>query len=96
MGGSTRSKLRGRILAALAGLGASELLTALHELERRGVLHPTAENAYDFVHDVVRQVAYHGMSQPRRKLLHARIARHLSPLAESISDLASAVARHAG
>jgi DNA-binding SARP family transcriptional activator len=83
------------ILAALVGLGASELLTALHELERRGVLHPAGENAYDFVHDVVRQVAYRGTSQPRRQLLHARIARHLIPLAESNNDLASAVARHA-
>jgi predicted ATPase/DNA-binding SARP family transcriptional activator len=83
------------ILAELAAVQSPRLLAALRELERRGVLYPTGDSNYDFVHDIVRQVAYHGTSQPRRKLLHARISRHLAPLAEADDNHASAVARHA-
>ena len=76
VGGGTGSKLRCRHPRGFrSGAIFRTPDRALHELERRGVLHPTAENTYDFVHDVVRQVAYHDISQPRRKLLHARIAR---------------------
>jgi DNA-binding SARP family transcriptional activator/predicted ATPase len=83
------------ILAALAALQPTELLTTLHQLERRGIIHPAGENTYDFVHDVVRQVAYHSTSQPRRKLLHARIARRLVSLPGANDNLASTVAHHA-
>ncbi|HEY5756856.1 MAG TPA: AAA family ATPase [Steroidobacter sp.] len=83
------------ILAELASRSPSEVLASLHELERRSLLHSTAHNDYDFKHDVVRRAAYHSISLPRRKLLHARIARHLSPLAETDDNLASIVAHHA-
>ena len=62
-------------LARAARLDGAELLMALGELERRGLVRPVGDDVYDFTHDLVRQTAYRTVSQPRRKLLHRHIAR---------------------
>ncbi len=66
------------ILAAVADCPIHRLLTAVDQLERHGIIRGSdaadGEAAYDFVHDVVRQVAYEQCSLPRRRLLHSQIA----------------------
>jgi DNA-binding SARP family transcriptional activator len=83
------------VLAAVAGLAAADLVTAVDELERRGVLRASAIG-YDFTHDLVRRGAYRQMSEPRRRLVHLQIARALAKLPDPDGALAGDVAHHAG
>ena len=79
-------------------LPVTELLTPLEELERRGILRETSmpwAAGYDFVHDLVRAAAYRGLSEPRRRLLHHRIARALEARAVTDGALHGDVAHHA-
>ena len=82
-------------LARAARLDTAELLTALGELERRGLVRLAGDNAYDFMHDLVRQAAYRSVSQPRRKLLHRHIARGLDTASKRDTALAAGLAYHA-
>jgi DNA-binding SARP family transcriptional activator/tetratricopeptide (TPR) repeat protein len=82
-------------LARSARLDDTELLTALGELERRGLIRPVGGDAYDFTHDLVRQTAYRALSQPRRKLLHRRIARALDAVIGRDGAFAADIAHHA-
>ena len=82
-------------LARAARLDPAELLMALGELERRGLVRPVGDDAYDFTHDLVRQTAYRTVSQPRRKLLHRHIARALDAASKSDTALAADLAYHA-
>jgi DNA-binding SARP family transcriptional activator/tetratricopeptide (TPR) repeat protein len=70
------------------------LLPALGELERRGVL-AAAGSGYDFAHDIVREVAYGQLSEPRRRLIHGRIAAVLDEMDGPDHELAGEVAHHA-
>ncbi len=70
------------VLISAMGLAAANLLDGLEELERSGVLR-AGPGGYDFVHDLVRRVGYHRLSEPRRRLLHRQLARALSESAES-------------
>jgi DNA-binding SARP family transcriptional activator len=82
-------------LARAARLDAIELLATLGELERRGLVRPISDDAYDFTHDLVRQTAYRSVSQPRRKLLHRHIARSLDAASDRNTALAADLAHHA-
>jgi DNA-binding SARP family transcriptional activator len=82
-------------LARAARLDPAELLKALGELERRGLVRPVGDEVYDFTHDLVRQTAYRAVSQPRRKLLHRHIARALDGASKSDTALAADLAYHA-
>jgi DNA-binding SARP family transcriptional activator/tetratricopeptide (TPR) repeat protein len=82
-------------LARSARLDDTELLSALGELERRGLIRPVGGDAYDFTHDLVRQTAYRTLSQPRRKLLHRRIARALDTVTGRDGAFAADIAYHA-
>ena len=83
------------LLARVTGVAAPELLPAIEELERRGLLLPAGESAYDFAHDLVRRAAYQAVSAPRRQLLHRAVARALAPLPDPDGTLAGEIARHA-
>ncbi|MEP0752771.1 AAA family ATPase [Trichocoleus sp. Lan] len=87
------------IVARVADYPLSKLLLAVEELERQGIIRPGAllnnETGYDFAHDVVRKVAYHQLSEPRRKLVHLQIAQALNRLSVPDNALASDVAHHA-
>ncbi len=83
------------VLARVASLDAPDMLTALGELEQRRILKPIGDEGYDFVHDLIRQTAYAGISQPRRKLLHRHIAHFLGPIVDSDDAAANELARHA-
>ncbi|HTU02167.1 MAG TPA: AAA family ATPase, partial [Candidatus Sulfotelmatobacter sp.] len=83
------------VLARVTGLETGELLVALEELERREIVQAVSDDAYDFVHDLLRETAYQAISQPRRKLLHRQIARFLLAKIETDDSLAGGLARHA-
>ena len=79
-----------------AGLAPGELLSGLEELERAAILRPDAAGErYDFAHDLVRRVAYEQIPPPRRRWLHAALARSIAPGLERDDRVAVAVARHA-
>lgn len=82
-------------LARVSGLAAVELLAALADLERHGVVRPSGDDGWDFSHDLFRRAAYAAVSEPRRKLLHREIARALAPLPDPDGALAGEIAHHA-
>ncbi len=84
-----------KILAAVSGCPAGDVLNAVDDLERRAILRVSARDAYGFAHDLIRQVAYQRIAGPRRRLSHAEIARQLSQAAEQDIALAVEVAHHA-
>ena len=65
------------VLVQASDASEEDLLDRLDELWQRRIVHMLDENTYDFTHDKLRQVAYDEVSQPRRRLLHLRLARAL-------------------
>ena len=87
-------------LAALAALDEPRLLPALEVLERHALLRavpapPPAAARYGFAHDVVRQVVYADLSEPRRRLMHQHIVRVLQAGGEPDEATAADLAHHA-
>jgi DNA-binding SARP family transcriptional activator len=99
------------LLVRVTALPPAELLAALDDFERRGLVRvsgasphlgatagqaPLPGTSYDFVHDLVRQAAYRQISEPRRRLVHLQIARALAELPDADGALAGEIAHHAG
>jgi DNA-binding SARP family transcriptional activator len=84
------------VLARVSGASGADVLDALGDFERRGVLRGGARGSYDFAHDLVRRAAYRQMSDPRRRMVHLQIGRALQALGDPEDALAGEVARHAG
>ncbi len=82
-------------LAQVMRSSSFELLHAIEELERRGLLEVAASDGYDFTHDLVRRAAYRSTSLPRRRLLHLQIARTLAGPDDLDETAAGEVAHHA-
>lgn len=86
-------------VAHVADCSLAKLLAAMEQLERHGIIRPGAsvngETGYDFAHDIVRQVAYRQLSEPRCRLVHLQIAHTLDKLSTGDNALASDVAHHA-
>jgi DNA-binding SARP family transcriptional activator len=86
-------------LAAITSLPVCDLLAALEELERHGVLRVNGSApsgaGYDFAHDLVRRMAYRTMSEPRRRWVHLHIARALDAVSDAEGALAGDIAHHA-
>ncbi|MBD2033476.1 AAA family ATPase [Leptolyngbya sp. FACHB-321] len=76
-----------------------QLLTAIEQLEQQAIIRPSTatgnEIGYDFAHDIVRQVVYRQISEPRRQLVHLQIAQRLNQSSTSDHALVSDVAHHA-
>jgi DNA-binding SARP family transcriptional activator len=87
------------IVAQVADYPLPQLLTAIEQLEQQAIIRPSTltdhEIGYDFVHDIVRQVVYGQVSQPRRQLVHLQIAHKLNQASTSDHVLAGDVAHHA-
>jgi hypothetical protein len=83
------------VLGRVTGLAAGELLSTLELLERHGAVRAAGSSGYDFAHDLVRRAAYRQMSEPRRRLVHAQIARAVAAIPDPDGALASDVAHHA-
>jgi DNA-binding SARP family transcriptional activator len=83
------------LLASAAGMAPADLIAALDELERRGVLRGAAGGTFDFAHDLVRRAAYRGLSEPRRRLVHHQLALALAKLPDPDGTLAGDLLHHA-
>jgi tetratricopeptide (TPR) repeat protein len=86
-------------IAQIANCPIHQLLVAIEELEEEGIVRSAAaiegETRYDFVHDIVRQVAYNQLSTARRRLVHLQIAQTLKKSFATDDSLASDIAYHA-
>ncbi|MFW6097712.1 MAG: ATP-binding protein [Chloroflexota bacterium] len=83
------------VLAQAGDFGEEALVNALDELWRRRVVREVDEEAYDFAHGKIREVAYAGLSRARRRLLHRRLADALSQLHAQDAGIVSAhIAKH--
>jgi DNA-binding SARP family transcriptional activator/tetratricopeptide (TPR) repeat protein len=74
---------------------AHEIVDAVDALERRRILRPTGADRFDFSHDLVRQAAYRGLSEPARRAIHRRVAEALDAPDGTEVRLPGAVAHHA-
>jgi len=85
------------LLVRASGLPAADVLAALGDLEARGVVRtaPGEGSGHDFAHDLVRRVAYHRLSGPRRQLIHLQIARALAVTPDPDGARAGDLAHHA-
>jgi DNA-binding SARP family transcriptional activator len=85
------------ILTRTTGLTSHDLLAAIEELERHGIVRAnTTDEGYDFSHDLIRRASYRQLSGPRRRLVHLQIARVLASRLDPEGTLAADVAHHAG
>ena len=72
-----------------------EMVSLLDELWQRQIIRPQGNDAYDFSHDKLREVAYAELGPARRRLHHRRIAEAMSTRPEMNSDeLNAELARH--
>jgi DNA-binding SARP family transcriptional activator/tetratricopeptide (TPR) repeat protein len=87
------------VLMRVTDMAASTFARAAEDLERRGLIKPATfargSAGYDFAHDLMRRAAYHAISEPRRRLMHAALARCLEALPQTEGALAGDVAHHA-
>jgi DNA-binding SARP family transcriptional activator/tetratricopeptide (TPR) repeat protein len=84
-------------LTELVSLELDPLMDALTELERRALLESTGASAemYAFHHALVHRVVYSKISEPRRKLMHLRIARLLDGRDDPEGTISLELAHHA-
>lgn len=84
-------------LRALLKLDAEALVDALEQLERLDWLRLSAGAGGEasFAHALVHRAVYDALSEPRRRLMHGRIAGELRALAQHEGPLAAELARHA-
>ncbi len=83
------------VLRQASGLDEDRLVQALDELWRRHVVREHGNNAYDFAHDKIREVAYAEMTDAHRRLLHRRVAQALERVfAASLDDVSAQIAAH--
>lgn len=84
-------------LTELVSLELDPLMNALTELERHALLESSsaATGTYAFHHALVHQVVYSEISEPRRKLMHLRIARLLRDRDDPDGTIALELAHHA-
>lgn len=88
--------LRPDLLADAAGLQVADVLARLERFEQRGLVRPAGPGQFDFAHDLVRQVVYRSLSQPRRQAVHRQFARALSVASRDDPWLHGEIVRHAG
>lgn len=62
------------LLAAASAHSEVKLVSALDELWHRRIVREVDEDAYDFSHAKIREVAYARLSPPRRQMLHRQLA----------------------
>lgn len=65
------------VLAQASGADEDTLVSGLDELWQRRIVREQGQDAYDFSHDKIREVAYTALSAVRRRLLHRKVAEAL-------------------
>jgi len=84
-------------LEVLTGQGAEELVDALERLEQSALIRIDATQRlarYVFAHDLIREAVYSGLSHPRRRLMHRKVALSLEARAAD-PGVAAELAHHA-
>lgn len=84
------------LLARLTDLPTANLLAAFERGESLGIIRAVDADSYEFVHELVRGAAYRQISHPRRRLMHAEIARILEARMTADHAVAGDLVRHAG
>jgi len=74
---------------------ATEVVNAMDELERRGIIRPAGTDRFDFTHSLLRQTAYDRPSEPVRRQIHRSIATALEAVGSGEGRMPGAVAHHA-
>ena len=87
-------------LQTLLRMEPAELLDALEILERHGLIVADdgprgGGDSYAFAHDLVRRAIYGDLSEPRRRLIHRRIAEALMNGAGNDESVAAEIVDHA-
>ena len=83
------------VLAEAANESEGRLVRALDELWQHRIIREQGEVAYDFSHDKLREMAYAGLSEARRRMLHRHVASALESLhADNLDAVAAQVACH--
>lgn len=67
------------LLHHASGLGEAAAAALVEELVRHRILHGLGER-FDFTHDRIRETVYRGLLEPRRKLLHRKVAEAIETL----------------
>lgn len=77
------------------GKDEQRLVESLDECWRRRILREQGAAGYDFSHDLLREAAYAGLSQARRRWLHGAVARALEGVyAANLNQVAEPIAGH--
>jgi DNA-binding SARP family transcriptional activator len=82
-------------LGSLVSLDLDEYVAALEGIERHALLASDGSGRYAFPHDLVRRVIYGEISEPRRRLMHLRVAQTLIGKSDPDGRIAVEVAHHA-
>ena len=87
-------------LREVVSLAPDGLMSSLETLERHALLRGLPDSKefggrYTFAHDVVREVVYAEISEPRRRMMHWRFAKLLEDAADPDDTIAGEIARHA-
>jgi hypothetical protein len=87
-------------LRAIVSIEPDVLMSDLELLERHALLRETGSEsdtigAYAFAHELVRNAVYSELSEPRRRLMHWRVAQSLGEHSEADGSLAARTAHHA-
>lgn len=88
-------RFRSEELAGLMALEPGALVDALEQLERLGWLCFEAGETVRFSHAIVHRAIYDGLSDPRRRLMHARVAHQLERAGSTDGLVVASLARHA-
>ncbi len=86
-------------LCALLAMELADFMAALDTLERHALLQEavdgTGAGGYAFRHDLIHRAVYTGLSEPRRRLMHLKIARILQDSDPADEAVAAEIAHHA-
>lgn len=83
------------VLSHLTNLSENDLVGCLDECWQSHVIREQGNNAYDFSHNKLREVAYGGISLTRRRWLHRQLAKTLELLhSDELECFADVIAGH--
>ena len=83
------------LMCQASDLDDAQVVVAVDELWRLGMVRAQRDGHYDFSHDLLREVALEQVSPPRRWLLHRRLAAGLEGLnSHRLDDVAAPLAEH--
>ena len=83
------------VLAHASQMDEDQVVRGLDELWRRHIVREHGEDAYDFTHDKLREVAYRSLSTARRRMVHRHVALAMeSVMAGQLDAIAGELAGH--